>query len=447
MKADFPEFRFSAKAGRTTTQPISSLVDLAVRDKNVISLAAGLVDEGTLPADRVRLMAGELLGEASAGQKALQYGTTAGLAELRKTILEYVCELDGVRPEDIALTPDNVIIGSGSQQLLYIITDILVDPGDIVITEWPSYFVYTGVLISLGASVRTVEMDAEGMSIESLKSTLEDLKRSGDLQRVKIVYLCDYYQNPTGITLTPNRREELLQVVRSYSNDHRICILEDAAYRELSCEDAAPRSIKSYEPDNAQVVLAQTFSKSFSPGLKTGYAIAPDDLAKAVLDQKACHDFGSCNFTQHLLLRAMQSGAYAEQVELLRRRYRTKRDAILAALRENLGDFEPGRTRWTTPGGGLYVYLTLPERIDTGPAGKLFEAALAEGVVYVPGEYCYGPDPRRRPERNHMRLTFATVDEPAIREGIARLSRAIRGLTDGSYRPINADFARKVEQA
>ncbi len=447
MTSGRPKFRFSARAGRTTTQPISSLVDLAVRNKNVISLAAGLVDDQTLPISEVGRLTGEILTDGSAGQKALQYGTTAGLVELRKAILHHVCELDGVRPEDLALTPDNVIIGSGSQQLLYIITDILVDPGDIVITEWPSYFVYTGLLMSLGASVRAVEMDDDGMSVESLAATLEELKRSGDLQRVKIVYLCDYYQNPTGITLCPDRRERLLEVVRSYSRDHRICILEDAAYRELGCEGTAPRSIKSYESDNAQVVLAQTFSKSFSPGLKTGYAIAPDELVEAVLNQKACHDFGSCNFTQHVLLLAMQSGAYAEQVEMLRRRYRAKRDAILAALQENLGDFEPDRTCWTTPAGGLYVYLTLPKWIDTGPGGRLFEAALAEGVVYVPGEYCYGPDPRRRPERNHMRLTFATVDEPAICEGVARLACAIRNLGGGNYIPADAEFARKVERA
>ena len=432
MKSGLSEFRFSARAGRTALQPISSLVDLAVRDRNVISLAAGLVDEETLPVGRIRRLADELLGGEFDGRKALQYGTTAGLAELREAVLRHVCDLDGVRPEDLALTPDNVIIGSGSQQLLYIITDVLVDPGDIVITEWPSYFVYTGALTSLGASVRAVDMDAEGMNIESLKATLEDLKRSGELERVKIVYLCDYYQNPTGITLCPRRREELLEVVRSYSSGHRICILEDAAYRELSCEGPAPRSIKSYESDNAHVVLAQTFSKSFSPGLKTGYAIAPDELAKAVLDQKSCHDFGSCNFTQHILLRAMQSGAYAEQVKILRRRYRAKRDAILAALQENLGDFEPDRTCWTTPGGGLYVYLTLPEWIDTGPDGKLFEMAMKEGVVYVPGEYCYGPDPRRRPERNHIRLTFAMVSEDAICEGIARLARAVRRAGDSA---------------
>ncbi len=447
MSSDISGFRFSAKAARTATQPINFLVELALHDKDgkLISLAAGLVDEQTLPADEVRRLTGELLADEVLGRKALQYGTTAGLAELRETILDYVCNLDGVTSGELSLTPDNVIVASGSQQLLYIITDILVDPGDIVITEWPSYFVYTGALVSLGASVRAVEMDDEGMSTDTLKSTLEDLKRSGDLERVKIVYLCDYYQNPTGITLSQRRREELLAIVRSYSTGHRICILEDAAYRELSCEGPAPRSIKSYEHDNAQVVLAQTFSKPFSPGLKTGYAILPDEMVEPVLNQKGGHDFGSSNFAQHILLRAMRSGVYAEHVEILKRRYKAKRDATLKALEENLGDFEPERTSWTLPGGGLYVYLTLPERFDTGPEEDLFNAAMDEGVLYVPGEYCYGPDPRRKPERNHIRLTFGTVDEQAIGEGVARLARAVRRTADPGRRSIQSPSGLNVE--
>ena len=199
-----------------------------------------------------------------------------------------------------------------------------------------------------------------------------------------------------------------------------------AAYRELSVDGPPPPSIKSFDRDNTQVVLVQTFSKPFAPGLRSGYAVLPDELIEPVLDQKAVHDFGSSNLAQHLLLRAMQTGAYAEHVELLRRRYRSKRDAMLSALAEELGDFAPSETRWIRPSGGLYVWLTLPEWMDTGKDSALFAQALREGVVYLPGEFCYGPDRHRRIPTNHMRLTFGTVPEPAIREGIARLARAIR---------------------
>lgn len=431
MKTKLPDFRFSAKAARTLPPAINFLLTEALRGEDIISLAPGLVDQETLPTEEMLSLSRELLTDEVAGKQALQYGTTAGLAELREAALEHVCELEGVSAGDMAVTPHNVVLGSGSQQLLYIVADVLLDPGDIVITEWPSYYVFTGVLNSAGAAVRAVQMDEEGMDLDALEAALDELKRSGDLPRVKMVYICDYYQNPTGITLSARRREPLLEIVRSYSTEHRICLLEDAAYREMNCDEPPPPTVKSHEGNNAQVVLAQTFSKAFSPGLRTGYAILPDDLVEPVLNQKGNHDFGSSNFAQNVLLRAMRSGACAEHLAVLRRHYRTKRDAMLAALDEHLGDFEPERTSWTRPGGGLYVWLTLPEWLDTGKDGALFAAAAKEGMLYVPGEFCFGPDPRRELPRNHIRLTFGTVDVPTIREGIARLARAIKRVAAG----------------
>jgi len=420
------QFGLSAKAKRTVPQPINLLLTLAIGRDDLISLAAGLVDEQTLPDGEVRRAVAAMLTGEPRSRRALQYGDTAGLGGLREALAEHLCRLEGLSQAEMNISADNVIVGSGSQQLLYIVTDILVDPGDIVITEWPSYFVYTSTLTSLGASVRAVEMDEQGMRSDALEALLAELKSSGELHRVKILYTCDYYQNPTGITLSESRREEILQLVRAYSTERRICVLEDAAYRELCYDEPAPRTLKSRDEQGAHVVLVMTFSKPFSPGLRTGYAVVPDELLGPMVHQKGNHDFGSSNFAQHVLLHALRSGDYARHVEVLRRRYRSKRDAMLAALERHLGDFEPQQTHWTRPAGGLYVYLTLPEWLDTGKGGRLWSAALAEGVVYVPGEYCYGPDPQRRPERNHLRLTFGTVDEDAIEEGVARLARAIR---------------------
>ena len=426
-----PQFGFSAKAGRTVPQAINYLLGPVLEQEGLISLAAGLVDQQTLPAGEVARLSGELLADEVAGRQALQYGSTAGLPQFRQALLEYLCRLDGLTPEQLSLTPDNLVVGSGSQQLLYIVTDVLVDPGDIVVTAWPSYFVYTSTVVSLGAAVRAVEIDDRGMIPEALAELLEQLKRSGELGRVKIVYLCDYFQNPTGITLAADRRRRILEIVRSYSTAHRICLLEDAAYQELRVDEGpVPPTIKSHERDNAQVVLAKTFSKPFSPGLRAGYAVLPGELVEPVLNQKGNHDFGSSNFIQHVLLRALRSGLYAEHVRMLRRQYAGKRDAMLGALAEHLGA-DPEGVSWTRPGGGLYVFLTLPEGMDSGPDGQLFAAALAEGVLYVPGAYCYGPDPRREIPRNRIRLTFGTVDEPSIAEGVARLARAIRKIAVG----------------
>lgn len=426
MKTDLPAFRLSRKARRTVGQPINYLIQVAIEQEDMISLAAGLVDEQSLPATMLRRLGDELLEDEVAGRKALQYGSTAGLLELREALLEHVCGLEGLTADQMSLSPANVVVSSGSQQLLYILADVLVDPGDVVITEWPSYFVYTGGLRSLGAEVHAIDMDEDGMRVDRLAEVLEGYRKAGQLERVKMIYTCDYCQNPTGITLSGPRRRELLDVVRSYSAGHRICVLEDAAYRELLVEGAPPPSIKSGDVDNSLVVLAQSFSKSFSPGMRAGYAILPDDLLGPVLDQKGNHDFGSSNFVQHLLARLMRSGHYPQHVEMLRSRYRAKRDAMLSALAEHLGDFEPEHTRWTRPRGGLYVWLTLPEWIDTGREGALFAAALSAGVLYVPGEFCFGPDPRRHVPTHCMRLTFGTVSEDAIVEGVRRLAGAVR---------------------
>ena len=422
------EFGLSARARRAHAQPISYLMAQAVANPTLISLAAGLVDYQTLPGPETLAILTQLLGRERTAQIALQYGTTEGLATLRQTLLEHIAALDGVEPDDYHATVDDIVITTGSQQLLFILTDVLVEPGDIVITEWPSYFVYTSLLELFGAQVRCVEMDENGLIPAKLDALLGEIAQAGLLPRVKIVYTCDYHQNPTGITLSAERRPQVLDVVRKYSIDHRILLLEDAAYRELTYRGQAPPSIKSYDTGNEFVALAQTFSKPFAPGLRTGYGLLPRDLMPAVVAQKGSHDFGCANLAQHLLLEAMRQGLYAAHVQKLCETYAIKCDAMQRALEAHLGSFEPAQTRWTHPWGGLYVYLTLPPRITTGPGGVLLARAIEEGVLYVPGEYCYAPDPQRTIPLSTMRLTFGTATVEQIHEGIARLGRAIRAV-------------------
>ncbi|MBI1372079.1 MAG: aminotransferase class I/II-fold pyridoxal phosphate-dependent enzyme [Phycisphaera sp.] len=424
MVEERTSFRFSQRATRATEQPIGYLMTMAVDHPELISLAAGLVDNATLPGDESRAILTKMLSDERAAQAALQYGTTEGHAQLRRVLLEHMAGLDGLTPEDFDASPDDVVVTTGSQQLLFLITDVLVDPGDIVITEWPSYFVYTGALKAMGAEVRCVDIDEHGMIPEKLDALLAELAHAGDLHRVKIVYTVDYHQNPSGITLRADRRPRLLEIVQRYSAEHRILLLEDAAYRELTYEGTAPPAIKTYDTDNKSVALLQTFSKPFSPGLKTGYGLLPRDLAERVLIQKGSHDFGSANICQHLLLRAMTEGVYAQHVKLLCKAYAAKRDAMLAALDEHLGDVD-GVT-WTRPSGGLYVWLTLPEGVDTGRGASLIDKAIAEGVLYVPGVYSYPDDATRTKPTNQMRLSFGLPGEAQIVEGIARLARAIR---------------------
>ena len=421
-------FQLSQRARRTGSSPISHLMAEAIYNPGVISLAAGFVDGHTLPAAETAQLMERVLSDTAQGRLPRQYDTTKGRADLRRLLVDHLAALDGVSPAELDASPDDVVITNGSQQLLFILTDILVDPGDIVICGWPSYFVYTGALATFGAQVRGVAMDADGMIPEALDETLAHLARSGDLPRVKIVYIVDYHQNPTGITLSEARRPRILEIVQRYSAQHRILLMEDAAYRELTFEGEPPPSIKRFDEGNETVALLQTFSKPFAPGVRTGYGLLPRDLVDPVVLQKGNHDFGSSHLNQHLVKAAMESGLYAEHVKSLCAAYATKRDALLAALDRHLGDFEPDATHWTRPTGGMYVWLTLPDRFDTGRDGPLFSAAVAEGVLYVPGAFCYGPDPTRDVPTNQMRVSFGLATAEQIEEGVARLARAIRSV-------------------
>ncbi len=441
-----PQFQFSDRARRTTAQPIGYLITTALANPKLISLAAGLVDYATLPGPDVKQLADELLGSDATARTALQYGATEGLAELRHLLLDHLATLDGLASgDDLDASPDDIVVTTGSQQLLFVLTDILVNPGDIVITEWPSYFVYTNLLTAFGAEVRCIDTDEHGARPESLEALLSELAREGRIGRVKIVYLCDYHQNPTGLTLAEARRPQILDVVKRYSMPHRILLIEDAAYRELSYTPpvaagekrgegpgmfnaehpgpSSPRSIKFFDEDNRYVALLQTFSKPFAPGLKTGYGLLPRDLVDPVLLQKGSHDFGSTNFSQHLLAAALKQGVYQRHVARLRHAYAAKRDAMLEALDEHLAPVSGAS--WTRPAGGLYVWLTLPAGVDTSQDAPLFSRAIAEGVLYVPGDFCHPSDPTRTVPRNTIRLSFGVPTIEQIHEGIARLARAL----------------------
>jgi 2-aminoadipate transaminase len=413
-------FRLSTRATQTHDQPISYFMQQAVENPDLISLAAGLVDPCSLPAAEVREVLDELLADPVAAQSALQYGTTHGYAPLRDKILDRAMSLDRTTAAGVSLSADDVIVTTGSQQLLYMVGELLLDPGDIVIAEAPSYFVYHGTLTSLGVRTLQVPMDEEGMDTAALEDLLVRLEKTGDLERVKLIYTIDYFQNPTGLTLSMPRRRHLMDLVRRFSKRQRIFVLEDAAYRELRFDGIDVPSIKSLDEDNAHVILAMTFSKPMAPGLKTGYGLLPTELVTPLLRFKGNHDFGSCNLAQHLLDRVLASGAYLRHVEHLSHVYRLKRDTILAALAEEFAGAEG--MKWTRPDGGMYVWLT--SAVATGPDSLFMKASLAEGVLYVPGQFCYVNGENGKLPKNEARLCFGVASHDQLREAVRRLGRA-----------------------
>lgn len=415
----------SKKSERTQDQPISYFMQQAVENPRLISLAAGLVDADSLPAAEVKAAADWILGDPARARAALQYGTTPGHGPLRDILVERTAQMDQLKPSDMGLSPANTIVTTGSQQLLYLLSEALLDPGDIVITAAPSYFVYQGTLHSMGVRTITVPCDADGMDTDALAELLRRLNRS-ELARLRLVYVVDYFDNPTGATLSLPRRRQLMELVRRYSRDHRIFVLEDAAYRELRYDGADLPSIKSFDPHNEHVILAMTFSKPCSPGLKTGYAFVPPELREPILRLKGNHDFGSNNFTQQLLHRLLDSGAYDRHVQELRRVYSHKRDVLLDALATEFAP-ETG-VHWFRPDGGMYVWMTFPDDVNTGPSGSLMPQALEAGVLYVPGQFCYISGGNGRVPTNEARLCFGVVHEDGLVEGVRRLGRAYQAV-------------------
>ncbi|QDU72930.1 aminotransferase-like domain-containing protein [Mucisphaera calidilacus] len=418
-------FGLSQAARHTEEQPIGELIELALTNPDLISLAAGLVDQETLPNEVTRDIVSDLLSDPVAGKAALQYGPTRGDEKLRHLVYDHMAGLDGISPDLFPGNADQVVLTTGSQQGQHLLAEVLLDCGDIVIVGWPSYFVLTGALTAWQCEVRAVEMDDQGMIPQQLDDLLAALDKINQLHRVKIVYVQTFHQNPTGRTLAEPRRQELLDIVRKYSKHHKLLLLEDAAYRELTYSGPTPKSILSRDPDLEHTALLMTFSKPFSPGLRTGYALLPSDMVEPVLRAKGGRDFGSNYFSQKILARAMETGAYEKHVTALCARYAQK------AERMNDGLAKLNRTvdldlRVVQVHGGLYGWVELPESIRADPESDLFRIAVEEGVLYVPGTYCFPKDPARTVPMNTLRLSFGLAEPEEITEGLDRFARSLQ---------------------
>lgn len=405
-------------------QPIANvLMAKALAHPELISLAAGFVDQQTLPVEPTGEAIRHVFSDPDRARAGLQYGTTIGHPPLRRAILERMLEADGCTAEQMNLSIDQVVLTAGSNQLLYLLGDVLLDPGDLVICGAPSYFVFLGTLRSLGARAFGVDTDEHGIVPEAVDEQLAWLDRQGQLGRVKAIYVTTYYDNPCGVTVPPGRRGELLEVARRWSRRVSIRVIEDVAYRELRYYAEDCRSMRSYDPQGETVITVGSFSKSYSPGIRVGWGILPADLVEPVLSEKGHLDFGSPNFNQVLMAAVLERGLYEPHLQQLRAGYRGKIDAMLEAAQSHLGPIDG--VWWVRPTGGLYVWLHLPEGVDAGPDGPLFERAVEEGVLYVPGEYCY-PWEGRPVQRNVLRLSFGVPSCENIRLGVEALGRAVR---------------------
>lgn len=439
---------------RTEPPPISWLMKLSLDRPGLISLAAGFTDSESLPVTEARELLEEILASPASGRAALQYGTTAGDPQLRRLTAERLWKLDraaGREPVPVsdtaagrgtqggpsngsgkaaalpgAYSADRMLITGGSQQLLYLVSECLCDPGDFVLVEDPTYFVYLSIAQSHGVRCRGIRLAADGIDLAHLEQTLETMKRRGDLPRLRFLYLVSYYQNPTGATTSLEKKAGALRLLRRYERHagHPVYLLEDAAYRELRFAGGAVASALACREAPGRVIYAGTFSKPFATGVRVGYGILPKALFEVALRLKGNHDFGTSNLLQQLVRRALQTCRYEKHVGALRRRYAAKAATLAGAMREHF----PSTVEWRDPAGGLYVWARLPRALRSGVGSRLFRSALRHEVLYVPGALCYAPDPGRRRPDHEMRLSFGHAGEAALRTGAARLGATLRGL-------------------
>jgi len=445
----------SALGRRTGPPPISWLMQTALSRPGLISLAAGFTDNATLPVDLSRKLLNRILRSPKSGQPALQYGITAGETNLRRLTARHLQKLDlgGTpyrRPKSQerrqAVPPEihsweHVLITGGSQQLLYMTLEALCDEGDIVLVEDPTYFVFLSILQSRGVRARGVQLERDGLDLAHLETVLQRLKRSGELRRLKALYLISYFQNPTGATTSFGKKSGILKLLKTFERaaGHPIYLLEDAAYRELSFSGRADRPVSrdarqrvpTIPPSTLmvsgaadRVIYTGTYSKPYAPGARVGFGLLPEPLFTAVQRIKGNHDFGTANLLQQLIADALQTGLYDRHVAKIEKRYGQKARVMKQALAEH---FPPNVEIWES-GGGLYFWARLPKHVATGVKSKIFQTALKNDVLYVPGELCYADDPARKKPDHEMRLSFGSASEANIREGIQRLGAVLKKI-------------------
>ncbi len=388
-------------AERTKVMKSSAMRDLmALTERDdVISLAGGLPDTSTFPADSYASLMSAVAANSCA--RALQYGPTEGLSVVKHCIAEVM------RAEAMEVDEDELLVTTGGQQVIDLVCKTLLDPGDVVVCEAPTYPGAIPTFCTYQAKVVQVTMDRDGMRTDELESTLEQLERAG--HRPKFIYTVPNFHNPAGVTLSLERRHELVRI----ASERELLVLEDNPYGLLRYEGSPLPTLRSL--DEEFIIYASTFSKILSPGVRLGWTAAPAPvLAKMTLGKQAS-DLCSSSISQYFVSAYFESGPWEDYVRSLIEIYRRRRDVMLDALAEQF----PRAAEWTHPQGGLFIWATLPDYIDTT---DLLARALEEHVAFVPGRAAF-VDGRGG---SSMRLNFSGVSEDNIREGIRQIGEVVR---------------------
>ncbi|HWR85589.1 MAG TPA: PLP-dependent aminotransferase family protein [Rhodoglobus sp.] len=389
---------YAERTAGLAASEVRALFAVASRPE-VVSLAGGMPYVSALPKELVSNAIERVMRDA--GPVAMQYGSGQGMPALREHILD-VMALEGIRAG-----VDDIVVTTGSQHALELMTKLFVDPGDVVLAEGPSYVTAITVFKSFQADVRHVPMDEFGLIPQALRETIARVKAEGG--RIKFLYTVPTFNNPAGVTLTWQRRLEILELCRAEG----ILVLEDNPYGLLYFDGPPPHAMRSVEEEG--VVYLGTFSKTLAPGFRVGWALAPHAIREKLVLANEAAILSPSSFSQHIIAEYLSTADWRGQIDTFRGVYRERRDAMLTALDDYLPDLS-----WTHPTGGFYVWVTLPDNLDSK---SMLPRAVKELVAYTPGTAFYADGSGR----NRIRLSFCYPTPDFIREGIRRLSTVING--------------------
>jgi 2-aminoadipate transaminase len=405
--------RYAQRSRNVRSSAIRELLKIT-QNPQIISFAGGLPAPDVFPVERFREACSKVLDKNA--HQALQYGATEGYEPLREMIARHTSRY-GVKAK-----PEHVMITSGSQQALDLIGKLLINSGDRVLVEAPTYLGALQAFNVYGAEYLCVPSDNDGLRTDLLEEPL----RSGP----KFMYVLPNFQNPGGTTLSEGRRHELVLLAERYG----IPIVEDDPYGQLRYQGEHLPPLVVLDRENLRrddgfsignVIYLSTFSKTLAPGLRLGWIVAPPDVIAKLVQLKQGADLHTSTFGQMVAYEVARDGFLDEHIKVIRRVYGERRDVMLHALEE----YCPPEVTWTHPLGGLFLWVTLPVGMDSH---RLFDAALKENVAFVPGDSFYSGNGFADEGLRHLRLNFSNAQPEQIREGIRRLAVAIKNQLAGS---------------
>ena len=396
MSKDLWSDNYASRANGLSASEVRALFAVVSRPE-VVSLAGGMPFVPALPKERMIESFNSLMKDRSA--IALQYSGGQGDPTLREHIRE-IMGLEGIKSEI-----DNIVITTGSQHGLDLVSSLFLDPGDVVLAEGPSYVGALGVFRARQAHIEHVYTDLEGISPEALSSTIERVKAAG--KTIKFLYLVPNFANPSGVTLAANRRAQILEICRR----HHILVLEDNVYGLLYFEERAPDALRSMDEDG--VVYLGSFSKILVPGFRVGYVLAPPSIKDKLVLANESAVLCPSEFSQMMISEYLSTNDWKAQISVFRGEYQARRDAALAAM----GEFLPDLTT-TKPGGGFYLWVDLPKGINSK---KMLPRAVENLVAYTPGTAFYG----NGTGQEYLRISYSYPTPENIRVGVQRLAKTI----------------------